>query len=82
MVVLWNPSVGKAVGIPISNSLLLPNGHTFIGFGVCPNNSDPRLVRVNTTGYPIVNWEVEVFVLSTRVWKSVSTFRQLLELVI
>ncbi|GKB81060.1 retrovirus-related pol polyprotein from transposon TNT 1-94 [Tanacetum coccineum] len=70
--VLWNPSVGKAVGIPLSNSLRLPNGLTFIGFGVCPNTSDPKLVRINTIGYPTVNWEVEVFMLSTRVWKSVS----------
>nr|GEW28613.1 hypothetical protein [Tanacetum cinerariifolium] len=70
--VLWNPSVGKAVGIHISNSLRLPNGLTFIGFGVCPNTSDPKLVRINNIGYPTVNWEVEVFMLSTRVWKSVS----------
>ncbi|GKE83200.1 retrovirus-related pol polyprotein from transposon TNT 1-94 [Tanacetum coccineum] len=72
IVALWNPSVGKAVGIPLSNSLRLPNGLTFIGFGVCPNTSDLKLVRINTIGYPTVNWEVEVFMLSTRVWKSVS----------
>ncbi|GJS75665.1 retrovirus-related pol polyprotein from transposon TNT 1-94 [Tanacetum coccineum] len=71
--VLWNPSVGKAVGIPISNPLLHPDGHTYVGFGVCPNTSDPKLVRINTTGYwTVLNWEVEVFTLSTRVWKSVS----------
>ena len=78
--VLWNPSVGKTVDIPIPNSLLRPVGLTTIGFGVCPNTSDPKLVRINTIGYnPTVNWEVEVFMLSTRVWKSVSnippTFR-------
>ncbi|GKC02175.1 retrovirus-related pol polyprotein from transposon TNT 1-94 [Tanacetum coccineum] len=70
--VLWNPSVGKAVGITISNSLRMPDGLTFIGFGVCPNTSDPKLVRINTIGYPTVNWEVEVFMLSRRVWKNVS----------
>ncbi|GKD51946.1 retrovirus-related pol polyprotein from transposon TNT 1-94 [Tanacetum coccineum] len=71
--VLWNPCVGKTVGIPISNKLHLMNRHTYIGFGVCPNTSDPKLVRINTIGYPtVLNWEVEVFTLSTRVWKSVS----------
>ncbi|GJV92026.1 retrovirus-related pol polyprotein from transposon TNT 1-94 [Tanacetum coccineum] len=71
--VLWNPSVGKAVSINISNPLLIPNGLTYIGFGVCPNTSDPKLVRINTIGFPtVLNWEVDVFTLSTRVWKSVS----------
>nr|GEX41031.1 RNA-directed DNA polymerase, eukaryota, reverse transcriptase zinc-binding domain protein [Tanacetum cinerariifolium] len=56
--VLWNHSVGKAIGIPIYSSLVLPNGLTFIGFGVCPNTSDPKLVRINTIGYPtVINWE-------------------------
>ena len=73
MVVLWNPSIGKAVGIPISNSLFQLTGNTFIGFGVCPNASDPKLVRINTIiGYgTTVDWEVEVYTLSARVWKSV-----------
>ncbi|GJW49451.1 retrovirus-related pol polyprotein from transposon TNT 1-94 [Tanacetum coccineum] len=43
--VLWNPSVQKAVRIPI---LQKPDGLTFIGFGVCPNTSDPKLVRIDT----------------------------------
>ncbi|GJR89297.1 retrovirus-related pol polyprotein from transposon TNT 1-94 [Tanacetum coccineum] len=78
--VLWNPSVGKTVSITISNSLLIPDGLTFIGFGVCPNTSDPKLVRINTIGFPtVLNWEVEVFTLSAHVWKTVSnippTFR-------
>ncbi|GJY11117.1 protein homolog of mammalian LYST-interacting protein 5 [Tanacetum coccineum] len=55
--VLWNPSVRKTVSITISNPLLIPNGLTYIGFGVCPNTSDPKLVRINTIGYPTVNWE-------------------------
>ncbi|GJY11765.1 ribonuclease H-like domain-containing protein [Tanacetum coccineum] len=78
--VLWNPSIGKAVGVTISNSLRIPDGHTCIGFGVCPNTSDPKLVRINTIGFPtVLNWEVEAFTLSARVWKTVSnippTFR-------
>ncbi|GKA51416.1 retrovirus-related pol polyprotein from transposon TNT 1-94 [Tanacetum coccineum] len=78
--VLWNPSIGKAVGVTISNSLGIPDGLTFVGFGVCPNTSDPKLVRINTIGFPtVLNWEVEAFTLSARVWKTVSnippTFR-------
>ncbi|GJS53621.1 chitin elicitor receptor kinase [Tanacetum coccineum] len=42
--------------------------------------SDPKLVRINTIGFPaVINWEVEVFTLSAHVWKTVSnippTFR-------
>ncbi|GKA00656.1 hypothetical protein Tco_0673321 [Tanacetum coccineum] len=45
--VLWNPSVGIT-----TNSLLLPDGLTYIGFGVCPNTSDLKLIRINTIGSP------------------------------
>nr|GEZ03287.1 hypothetical protein [Tanacetum cinerariifolium] len=72
IVVLWNPSIGKAVGVTISNSLRMPDGLTFVGFGVCPITSDPKLVRINTIGHPTLNSEVEVFMFSTRVWKSVT----------
>nr|GFB90853.1 hypothetical protein [Tanacetum cinerariifolium] len=71
--VLWNPCAGKTVSIPISIELHLRNRHTNIGFGVCPNTSDPKLVRINTIGFPFVfAWELEVFTLSARVWKTVS----------
>ncbi|GKA30556.1 hypothetical protein Tco_0716861 [Tanacetum coccineum] len=70
IVVLWNPSVRKLVVIIISNSLLPSTGLTYIGFGVCPNTSNLKLVRINTIGYPtVLNWEVEVLTLRTRVWK-------------
>nr|GFA10700.1 hypothetical protein [Tanacetum cinerariifolium] len=77
MALLWNPSIRKSVGITISNPLHPLDGLTSIGFGrilgVCPNTSDPKLVRINTIGFPTaLNWEVEVFTLSTLVWKSVS----------
>nr|GEZ33618.1 hypothetical protein [Tanacetum cinerariifolium] len=61
IVVLWNPSIGKAVGVTISNSLRIPDGLTFVGFGVCPITSDPKLVRIDTTGHPTVNWESDEF---------------------
>ncbi|GJY82456.1 hypothetical protein Tco_0495832 [Tanacetum coccineum] len=48
MVVLWNPSVRKCVGIPIPNVYYdSPYGYTRIGFGVCPDTNDPKLVKID-----------------------------------
>nr|GEU96457.1 hypothetical protein [Tanacetum cinerariifolium] len=68
MVVIWNPSVRKYVGIVISNVLSFVDIYTCIGFGVCPHTNDPRLVKINVVHSL---WVVEVFTLSTRVWKTV-----------
>ncbi|GJV48627.1 F-box domain containing protein [Tanacetum coccineum] len=73
MAVLWNPAIRKSVGIPIPNQLSSLKGSTHIGFGICPNTSDPKLVRINTfIDSKTVDWEVEVYAWSARVWKSVS----------
>ncbi|GJY62199.1 putative F-box domain-containing protein [Tanacetum coccineum] len=73
MAVLWNPTIRKSVGIPIPNALSSPKGDTYIGFGSCPDTSDPKLVRINTIlGFMTVDWEVEVYTLSARIWKTVS----------
>ncbi|GJZ12221.1 hypothetical protein Tco_0547451 [Tanacetum coccineum] len=66
MVALWNPAIKKSVGI------VIPNEYTAIGFGVCPETSDPKVVKINTIDLLTVHWEVEVYSLSSRVWKSVS----------
>ncbi|GJX30066.1 retrovirus-related pol polyprotein from transposon TNT 1-94 [Tanacetum coccineum] len=74
MAVFWNPTVTKSVGIDIPN-VLDTHGSTYIGFGVWPNTSDIKLVRINCIdgdGRSTVDWEAKVFTLSTRVWKSVS----------
>nr|GEW19313.1 hypothetical protein [Tanacetum cinerariifolium] len=73
MVVIWNPSVRKYVGIVISNVLNSVDRYTCIGFGVCPHTNDPRLVKINVVHS---TWVVEVFVLSKRVWKTVYTGTQ------
>ncbi|GKA61856.1 F-box domain containing protein [Tanacetum coccineum] len=73
MVVLWNPSVRKFVGIVIPNELYSQVGYTCIGFGVCPHTNDPKLVKINVVQTPIICWEVQVFTLSSRVWKTVYT---------
>ncbi|GJU30077.1 ribonuclease H-like domain-containing protein [Tanacetum coccineum] len=71
MTVIWNPCIRKCVSIVIPNELPSPYGHTAIGFGVCPDTSDPTLVKiqVNRIKQPYA-WVVEVFTLSTRVWKT------------
>ena len=71
-VIIWNPSVRKYVGIVIPNVLNSKDRCTRIGFGVCPDTSDPKLVKISVDKAKIPNtWMVEVFTLSTRVWKTV-----------
>ncbi|GJS14263.1 ribonuclease H-like domain-containing protein [Tanacetum coccineum] len=68
MVVIWNPAIRKSVGIVVISK---PGyKRTIVGFGVCPNTSDPKLVKINVAKLPSM-WEVEVFTLSTRFWKTV-----------
>ncbi|GJW57297.1 F-box domain containing protein [Tanacetum coccineum] len=60
-----NPSIRKCVGIPILNE------YTHLGFGVCHDTSDPKLVKINVVRFPSRSWEVQVFTLSLRVWRTV-----------
>ncbi|GJU11770.1 F-box domain containing protein [Tanacetum coccineum] len=73
MVVLWNPFIRKSVGIPVPNVYGSPYGYTVVGFGVCPDTNDPKLVKINVIKTPSICWEVQVFTLSSRVWKTVYT---------
>nr|GEY25193.1 hypothetical protein [Tanacetum cinerariifolium] len=78
--VIWNPCVRKCVDIVVPKVLYLPYGYTVVGFEVCPNTSDSKLVKINNlkahwsddTDRYYNRWEVEVFSLSSRVWKRVS----------
>ncbi|GJS95905.1 putative pentatricopeptide repeat-containing protein [Tanacetum coccineum] len=67
MAVIWNPSVRKYVGIVIPISM---SGYVVVGFGVCPDTNGPKLVKVSVDEISSM-WVVEVFMLSTRVWKAV-----------
>ncbi|GJW87338.1 ribonuclease H-like domain-containing protein [Tanacetum coccineum] len=69
MVVIWNPTVRKSVAIVIPSSKA---GYTVVGFGVCPDTSVPKLVKIIIDHISSM-WVVEVFTLSTRVWKTVFT---------
>ncbi|GJT94468.1 putative pentatricopeptide repeat-containing protein [Tanacetum coccineum] len=66
MVVIWNPTLRKSVGIVIP----IPKVRHIVGFGVCPDTSDPKLVKIIVDQISSM-WEVEVFTLSTRFWKTV-----------
>ncbi|GKC88766.1 putative pentatricopeptide repeat-containing protein, partial [Tanacetum coccineum] len=48
MVVIWNPSVRKSVGIVIP----LAKAGDVVGFGVCPDTSDPTLVKISVEETP------------------------------
>ncbi|GKB71836.1 putative pentatricopeptide repeat-containing protein [Tanacetum coccineum] len=66
MTVILNPTVRKSVGIVIP----IPKaGYTVVGFGVCHDASDPKLVKITVHVTPSM-WEVEVFTLSTCIWKT------------
>ncbi|GKA15667.1 putative pentatricopeptide repeat-containing protein [Tanacetum coccineum] len=70
MAVIWNPTVRKSVGIVVIPKVGYKR--TIVGFGVCPDTSDPKLVKISVDATPSM-WEVEVFTLSTRVRKIVFT---------
>lgn len=74
MVVLWNPSIRKSIGVVVPRVSGWGFRHTVLGFGVCPITNDPMIVKItnvsmemrSTTG---VHWAVEVYTLSTGSWR-------------
>ncbi|KAF5797326.1 putative F-box domain-containing protein [Helianthus annuus] len=67
LIVLWNPSIRKSVGIASA-----PYGYGYgdvFGFGVCPKTSDPTIVKITYLSKP---YKAEVFTLSSGAWKSIS----------
>ncbi|XP_076949299.1 uncharacterized protein LOC143621898 [Bidens hawaiensis] len=76
MTVLWNISIRKAVVVvepDVGDEIYT----TVIGFGVCRETIDPKIVKIKHI-YPwshlesgtCIPWQVEVFALSTGVWRS------------
>nr|GEY94845.1 hypothetical protein [Tanacetum cinerariifolium] len=82
MVVIWNPSIGKSVGIVVPRLLNNSPDHmqfTTLAFGVCPSTYDPTIVVImsyiemvldigDTNNIP---WQAEVFTLSSKTWKMI-----------
>nr|XP_043631222.1 F-box/kelch-repeat protein At3g23880-like [Erigeron canadensis]XP_043631224.1 F-box/kelch-repeat protein At3g23880-like [Erigeron canadensis]XP_043631225.1 F-box/kelch-repeat protein At3g23880-like [Erigeron canadensis]XP_043631226.1 F-box/kelch-repeat protein At3g23880-like [Erigeron canadensis] len=84
MVVLWNPSIRKSVGIPVPEMYESPYDDyeidDVIGFGVCPVTLDPTIIKIKFINrkmneMPDISapWIVRVFTLSTGTWSVLST---------
>ncbi|GJZ60932.1 putative F-box domain-containing protein [Tanacetum coccineum] len=65
MAVIWNPSIRKSVDIVVPNLSL----RSFIGFGVCRDTNDLKIVKINEIGIDLYSCEVEVFTLSSGLWR-------------
>ncbi|MFS8028987.1 putative F-box domain-containing protein [Helianthus anomalus] len=74
--VIWNPSIRKAVDVLLPDMAddEIERYRTVLGFGVCRETKDPKIVQIKIdTDIDMgdaVPWQVEVFTLSTGVWRS------------
>ncbi|KAJ0864282.1 putative F-box domain-containing protein [Helianthus annuus] len=71
--IIWNPSIRKAVDVALHllDRDVEEMSAIFLGFGVCVGTRDPKIVKIRIEGKEgVVPWQVEVFTLSTRVWRS------------
>ncbi|XP_071688421.1 putative F-box protein At1g32420 [Rutidosis leptorrhynchoides] len=74
--VIWNPSIRKTVTIRPKKGFQYSET---LGFGVCPNTVDPKIVRFGK-GSCKDNYNAEVFTLSSRMWRSISSSNILLSM--
>ncbi|XP_076920821.1 F-box protein At1g52495-like [Bidens hawaiensis] len=79
-VIVWNPSIRKSVAIDVLHRECY---ETRFGFGVFHRSSDPMLVKVSYRLFTNLGdimsctpWEVEVYALSLRAWRSIPTINQ------
>ncbi|KAJ0818369.1 putative F-box domain-containing protein [Helianthus annuus] len=78
----WNPSIRKSVAVDVPY-VLERGSNPAIGFGVCPHTRDPMIVKINFS-HSLSNlgtitftpWQVEVYTLSSRAWRSIPTINQ------
>ncbi|KAM0047525.1 putative F-box domain-containing protein [Helianthus debilis subsp. tardiflorus] len=64
--VIWNPSIRKAVDVVVGDGIHV----NVLGFGVCPETIDPKIIKIRINTKDVIPWQVEVFTLSMRVWRS------------
>ncbi|XP_035832963.1 F-box/kelch-repeat protein At3g23880-like [Helianthus annuus] len=73
--VIWNPSIRKAVDVLLPDMAddEIERYRTVLGSGVCRETKDPKIVqiKIDIDMGDAVPWQVEVFTLSTGVWRSV-----------
>ncbi|GJW95882.1 F-box domain containing protein [Tanacetum coccineum] len=71
MLLLWNPSIKKSVGISVPNYTYQPDSPKMIfGFGICPVTLEPTILKINYPLYTDGPWYVSVSTLSSRTWYS------------
>ncbi|GJT03736.1 hypothetical protein Tco_0838198 [Tanacetum coccineum] len=69
MLLLWNPSIKKSVGISVPNYTYQPDSPKMIfGFGICPVTLEPTILKINYPLYTDRPWYVSVSTLSSRIW--------------
>ncbi|GJU24720.1 hypothetical protein Tco_1163341 [Tanacetum coccineum] len=69
MLLLWNPSIKKSVGISVPNYTYQPDSPKMIfGFGICPVTLEPTILKINYPLYTDGPWYVSVSTLSSRTW--------------
>ncbi|XP_071734222.1 F-box protein At5g18160-like [Rutidosis leptorrhynchoides] len=69
---IWNPVIQRCIVIPIPDGL-----GWVVGLGVCPDSIDPKIVKikrcVNSVTSTFVNWDAEVYSVSSGVWRTISS---------
>ncbi|KAJ0456179.1 putative F-box domain-containing protein [Helianthus annuus] len=74
--VIWNPSIRKAVDVVVPRVTYYNLYRSALGFGVCSKTSDAKIVTITHSQSGIIDmesvnpWQVEVFTLTTRAWRS------------
>nr|GEV65558.1 hypothetical protein [Tanacetum cinerariifolium] len=69
MLLLWNPSIKKSVGILVPNYTYQPDSPKMIfGFGILPVTLELTLLKINFSLYNDSPWYVSVSTLSSRTW--------------
>ncbi|KAJ0449761.1 putative F-box domain-containing protein [Helianthus annuus] len=76
-VVIWNPLITKLVVVVVPNVADDKMFKSVLGFGVCRETSDPKIVKIryintftNMESVNCIPWQVEILTLSTGVWRS------------
>ncbi|MFS8028975.1 putative F-box domain-containing protein [Helianthus anomalus] len=71
--VIWNPSLRKAVDVVLPDIADDDMYRTVLGFGVCRETRDPKIVKIKMDTKIHKEGGVYVFTLSTRIWRSVDS---------
>nr|GEX87333.1 hypothetical protein [Tanacetum cinerariifolium] len=69
LVVMWNPTIRKCVSIDVPDVIIF-HCETMYGFGFCSDTCDVKLVKMIFNHKLGESYTVEVFTLSSGVWRS------------